>query len=81
MSPRCVLNSLCLSLQKKKVWEKEQKKNRYGKDRRKNIFVLAAGINPNNLILLQLQKNNFHNRCVINMGQHFIFLELYTLVS
>lgn len=66
---------------KKKVREKEQKKNRHGKDRRKNIFVLSAGINPNNLILLQLQKNNFHNRCVINMGQHFIFLELYKLVS
>lgn len=51
VNPCCVLSNLLVSEStKKQVCEKEQKKNSHRRDRRKNIFVLAAGKKPNDLI-------------------------------
>lgn len=73
-NPCCVLSSSCLHLpKKKKVWEKEQKKNRRGKDRRKNIFVLAAGKNPNDFT--SLTEKQFSQLFCYRKGRHFILLE------
>lgn len=62
LNPCCILSSLLVfesTKKKKMVREKEQKKNRHGEDRRKNIFVLAAGKNPNDLIFTSVAEKQF----------------------
>lgn len=70
---------MSVSTKKKKVQEKEQKKNRRSEDRRKNIFVLAAGKNPNDFT--SVTEKQFSQLLCYQKGRRFILLELHKLVS